>query len=315
MTTFRDTGQHHPYGLLEAFALNALDPEEELAVTEHIERCAGCADIANDHLQTASALGRLILSQEPPERLRARLFDSIDPPVPSVSLVSVSATRPPPRNWSGALSGPGSRWVRLFTPAFAVLAVVMIAVTIGLNVRISGSIDDLQSENSRLQESLDQSIETSAGLSRSSDAVSQMQDSLQRWQQTSYALAQPGNKTVVLSAARPGVDARGFLVVSEDGTAGLLMVSDLEPQQPDSVYHVWLTSGGQRYWAGEMEVDAQGNGAINLIPGNPLQQYDSIQLSRGMGVAAALAAPPGSIERAKATVGMVGDTVLAAQLR
>ena len=205
--------------------------------------------------------------------------------------------------------------VRLFTPVAAVLAVALIAVTVGLNVQIAGNLDDMQSENTQLRQRLDQSMATTTALARSSDTVTQMQGSLQQWQQTSYALAQPGNQTVVLSAARVGVDARGFLVVSGDGSAGLLMVSELMPPQPNSVYHVWLTRGAQRFWAGEMEVDEKGSGAMQLIPSLPLSNYDKIQLTQGLGVAAALATPPGSIERARASSGMVGDMVLEASLR
>ena len=306
--------------MLEAFALDALEPEEEYAVADHIEGCDACAGIADGLLRTAGLLAETVPQHGPSEHIRAQLLESIDPPVgdppvgPAPS-VSVSTIPRPPRSWSRVSSVGGSRWVRLFTPVFAVVAVALIAVTVGLNVQISENLDSLASENSQLRRSLDQNMATTTVLARSSDAVSEMQGSLQQWQQTSYALAQPGNQTVVLTAARPGVDARGFLVVSGDGMAGLLMVSDLALPQPDSVYHVWLTRGGQRFWAGEMEVDGQGSGAMQLLPSDPLQQYDSIQLSRGMGVAAALAAPPGSIERARATAGMVGDMVLVAQLR
>jgi hypothetical protein len=209
--------------------------------------------------------------------------------------------------------------VRLFTPVAAMLAVALVAVTVGLNVQIAGNLDDMQSENTQLRQRLDQSMATTTALARSSDTVTQMQGSLQQWQQTSYALAQPGNQTVLLSAARVGVDARGFLVVSGDGSAGLLMVSDLMPPQPNSVYHVWLTRGAQRFWAGEMEVDEKGSGAMQLIPhltpNDSLLNYDKIQLTRGLGVAAALATPPGSIERARASASMVGDMVLEAPLR
>ena len=313
MTTLNAASQH-PYDLLEAFALNALEPEEEQAVIEHVEWCEGCAAIADSHLQVANVLAQAIPRQEPPGRLRARLLESIDPPVASMQSVSVSTPRPP-RSWSRVSSAIGGRWVRLFTPVAAVVAVALIAVTVGLNIQISGNLDNLQAENSQLRQRLDQSMATTTALARSSETVSEMRGSLQQWQQTSYALAQPGNQTVVLTAARPSVDSRGFLVVSGDGSAGILMVSDLMPPLPNSVYHVWLTKGGQRFWAGEMQVDENGSGAMQLIPGDSLQNYDSIQLSRGMGVAAALAAPPGSIERARATASMVGDMMLTAPLR
>ena len=126
------------------------------------------------------------------------------------------------------------------------MAIALIAVTVALNVQIAGDIDNLQSENASLRNRLDQSLATTSAMARSSSTVSQMEGNLQRWQQTSLALAQQGNQTVLLSATQPGAPARGFLVVSVDGSAGILMVSQLAPPKADSVYHVWLTKGGQR---------------------------------------------------------------------
>ena len=315
MTTSSATGQH-PYDLLDAFALDALEPDEEQWVIEHLEGCSHCFTIADEGLRTAAALADSVAQQSPPENIRARLLESLDSPEeeppPSVS-VSVPFPRQP-RSWSRVTSA-GSRWVRFLVPAGAVLAVALIAVTVGLNLQIASDIDSLQSENATLRNRLDQSLATTSAMARSSSTVSQMEGNLQRWQQTSLALAQQGNQTVLLSAMQPDAAARGFLVVSVDGSAGILMVSKLTPSKPDSVYHVWLTKGDQRFWEGELAVDDSGIGTMQLIPGDSLLSYDSIQVSQGMGIAAALAAPPGSAERARATANMVGDMVLAAQLR
>ena len=309
------TGQH-PYDLLDAFSLHALEPGEEQSLIDHLELCTHCSALAEESLRAAAALADTVLQQQPPENLRAQLLDSLDTPVDEpATLVSVSVPTPrPPRSWSRVTSA-GSRWARYLVPTGAVLAVALIAVTVALNVQIAGDIDSLQSENASLRNRLDQSLATTSALASSSSTVSQMQGNLQRWQQTSLALAQQGNQTVLLSATQPGAAARGFLVVSVDGSAGILMVSQLAPPMPDSVYHVWLTKAGQRFWEGELAVDESGIGAMQLIPGDSLLNYDSIQVSQGMGVAAALAAPPGSVQRARATANMVGDMVLVAQLR
>ncbi len=315
MTTSSATGQH-PYDLLDAFSLDALEPDEEQSLIDHLELCSHCSALADQNLQAAAALASSVLQQQPPEYIRAKVLDSLGLPVedtaPSVS-VSVPAPRPP-RSWSRVTS-IGSRWARFLVPAGAALAVALIAVTVALNVQIAGDIDNLQSENASLRNRLDQSLATTSALARSSSTVSQMEGNVQRWQQTSLALAQQGNQTVLLSATQPGAAARGFLVLSVDGFSGILMASQLAPPRPDSVYHVWLTKGGQRFWEGELAVDNSGIGAMQLIPGDSLLNYDAIQVSQGMGVAAALAAPPGSAERARATANMVGDMILVAQLR
>ena len=200
-------------------------------------------------------------------------------------------------------------------PAVAVLALVAIGVSTALNLQMSDQMGAVQSENTALRRQLDQSMATTTALASASNTVSQMQGNLQRWQETSYALAQPGNQTLVLSPAEPGVDSRGVLVLSEDGREAVLMASDLETPRPDSVYHVWLTRGGQWYWAGEMDVDERGWGTMPMKSRDSLLQYDSVQISHGAGVASAMASPAGSSERAEATAGMVGDLVLVATLR
>ena len=318
MTTSNGTARH-PFDLLEAFALDALEPEEELAVSGHVEGCEVCFALVDDSLRVAAAIADAVPVTLPPAGLRGRLMDSIEsaalvPPEVSVSpSVSVSQLRQP-RSWSRVSRAITTRWTRVVAPGVAVLAVVAIVITAAVNMQMSDRMGTVQSENVQLRQQLDQSMATTAALAQTSSTVSQMQGNFQRWQETSYALAQPGNRTFGLSAAAPGVESRGVMVLSEDGREGVLLASDLPAPRPDSVYHVWLTRGGQWYWAGEMDVDERGWGTMPMTSRDSLLQYDSVQVSHGMGVAAAMAAPVGSTERAKATAGMVGDLVLVATL-
>ena len=304
----------HPYGSLEAYTLNALDPEEEQAVADHIDQCPSCAALVEQDLQVALALADSVPQAALPASLRTPNLDVTDVPSIQNSWVSVSTPRPS-RSWSRVSWTVTRRWAARLSPVVALVAVIAVALSVVLNLQFFGQLDDMQSENLRLQHQLDQGIATTDALARSSEAVSRMEGNLQRWQQTSYALAEPGNHTLVLAPARPGIDSKGTLVMSEDGREAILMASDLAHTQPDEVYHVWLTRGGQWYWAGEMNVDERGWGTMPLNSPESLLEYDSVQLSRGMGVAAARAAPAGSAERAQATSSMVGEMILVASLR
>ena len=319
MTTSNGTTQH-PFDLLEAFALDALEPEEELAVEVHLEGCNVCATLVGNNLRVAAAIADSVPASSPSPALRRRLLDTVDAagaeqPQPSVSARVQVSQRHPPRSWSRVSLALSRRWTRVLAPAVAVLALVAIGVSTALNLQMSDQMGTVQSENTALRRQLDQSMATTTALASASNTVSQMQGNLQRWQETSYALAQPGNQTLVLSPAEPGVDSRGVLVLSEDGREAVLMASDLEMPRPDSVYHVWLTRGGQWYWAGEMDVDERGWGTMPMKSRDSLLQYDSVQISHGAGVAAAMASPAGSSEGAEATAEMLGDLVLVATLR
>lgn len=319
MTT-NNARDRHPFDLLEAFALDALEPEEELAVEVHLEGCGTCATLVDDSRRVVAAMADSVPAFSPSPELRRRLLDSVgssgsEQPSLSVSpRVQVSRQRPP-RSWSRVSSALSSRWTRVLAPAVAALAVVAIVISTALNLQMSDQMGAVQSENTALRRQLDQSMATTTALVSASNAVSQMQGNLQRWQETSYALAQPGNQTLVLSPAAPSIASRGVLVLSEDGTEAVLMASDLEAPRPDSVYHVWLTRGGQWYWAGEMDVDERGWGTMPMRTRDSLLQYDSVQISHGTGAASAVASPEGSSDRAAPTAGMVGDLVLVATLR
>ena len=312
MTTNNSTYQH-PFDLLEAFALDALEPAEEQAVADHVERCETCSEIVEDNWRVLGSMAESIPAVAPPAGLRSRVMDSIDQPPVETQRVSVSRRRPA-RSWSRVTWVSSSRLVRQLGPVAAVLALVVVAFSVVINFQMSGEMDDVQSENLQLRQQLDQSMATTSALARTSDTVSHMQGNLQRWQETSYALAQPGNRELVLSPAHPDVDSTGVVVLSEDGREAILMASDLDPLTPDSVYHVWLTKGGQWYWGGELDVDDNGWGTMPINAQESLQQYDTLQISRGMGVAAAMAAPVGSNQRARVTAAMLGDLVLVTSL-
>ena len=304
----------HPFDLLEAFSLDALEPEEEQAVSDHVDRCETCSAIVGDSWRALAVMAESVAVATPSAGLRVRVLDSIEDKPPETPRVSVSL-RQPSRSWSRVTWVSNNRLIRFLTPVTAVLAIVAIAATITMNVQMSGQMGDVQSENIQLRRQLDESMATTAALARTSNTVSQVQGNLQRWQQTSYALAQPGNQTLLLSPARPGVDSTGVMVLSEDGTEAVLMASDLPPLTLDSVYHVWLTRGGQWYWAGELNVDERGWGTMPMSSPESLLQYDTVQISLGMGVAATMAEPVGSNDRARATASMVGEMVLVADLR
>ena len=274
MTTIRTT---HPEDLLEAFALDALEPEEEETVLEHLEQCSQCSGLVADYLRTATALADMVPAAEPPERVRIGLLASIEPPQEAAADITAIPRREP-RNWSGIYSGIGSRWGRLLMPVTAGAAVVVAAFLIAINVQITGERDDMMAKNSQLQESLDESRATATTqLTLASEAISQMQGDLQFLQST---LAQPGTQSLTMDPMQPNSEAWGVLALSGDGTMAVVMASELEPLTEGLAYHVWLMDGGKRTWAGDMIVDEHGWGAVALDMSTSASAFETVQVSR-----------------------------------
>lgn len=274
MTTIRTA---HPEDLLEAFALDALEPEEEENVLEHLEQCPQCSGLVAEYLRTATALADMVPVAEPPEHVRIGLMASIEPPQEATT-DKATLPRRQPRNWSGIYSGIGSRWGRLLMPVTAGAAVVVAAFLIAINVQITGERDDMMAKNSQLQESHDESMATATTqLALASEAISQIQGDLQFLQST---LAQPGTQSLIMDPMQPNSDAWGVLALSGDGTMAVVMASELEPLTEGLAYHVWLMNAGKRTWAGDMIVDEHGWGAVALDMSTSTSGFETVQVSR-----------------------------------
>ena len=298
MTTSNAT---HPEELLEAFALDALEPEEEQAVLDHLEDCTQCSALVADYLETAAVLASTVQAASPPEQVRTRLLESIEPtpePVIRPAAAAPNSARSYPRSWSRVFTVVGRRWNRVFMPVTALAAVAIAAFLIAENVQMSGEMDGMAAKNAELQETLDESRATATvQLARSSDAISQMQGNLEFLQNT---LAQPGNQSLVMDSMRPGSPSQGVLVLSGDMSTAVIMASDLEMPDGDAAYHVWLIERGQRTWVGSMEVDENGWGTMAFGMGAGKAAIDSVQISRAPLTLAA--------------AGIVGDIVLQVSL-
>jgi Anti-sigma-K factor rskA len=57
-----------------AFALHALDPDEEAAMRSHVERCRACSEAVRETEVVAAAVGGAVEQVDPPPRLRANLL-------------------------------------------------------------------------------------------------------------------------------------------------------------------------------------------------------------------------------------------------
>src|SRR5688500_14825344 len=100
--------------LLGAYALDAVDPDEALAIDDHLRECARCRAEVAEHRETAALLAHA--SSDAPADLWARIAESIDVPRPVAPLA--------PR--LGLSSRRRSRW-----PAAAALVGAAAAVVVG----------------------------------------------------------------------------------------------------------------------------------------------------------------------------------------
>ena len=269
----------HPEDMLEAFALDALDLEEELIVQDHLDNCDQCSDIVDRFQATAAELAGLVQIQGPPAGLLARVMQAIsreDPPPLAAPAPQIVPQLVP--SFGDRLID--SKLVRMLVPLGASVAMVLVVVAVTMNVRISNEVDDLKRENESLQTSLNSNLATmTAQISEASVAKSEVMETVFKLQQASYELAQPDNVSLELNPPSAGSSSQGILLVSRDGSRGVIMVSGMNPPSPSTDYHVWLMRGRDKLWVGKISVDAHGWGTVSLKLPESIMAFEKVELT------------------------------------
>ena len=264
----------HPDDLMELFALDALDLDEEQRVQDHLDGCDPCSDIVDQYHGTAAELARSVITHEPPAALRAQVMQAIsreEPPDPVV---------PDPQVPSFGDRLIDSRLIRMLVPLAASAAMVLVVLAVTMNVRISNQVDDLKDENANLQASLSSNVATmTAQISAANVADTAVMDRVLKLQQASYELAQPDNMSLELFPPASNSRSQGILLVSHDGRRGVIMVAGMEPPRASSGYHVWLMRGQDKVWAGKIGIDDRGWGTVSLVLPESIMGFEKVELT------------------------------------
>lgn len=109
--------EEHVLDLLPGFALDCLDEDEAILVTEHLTRCAGCQAELRAYQATVDQLALGVEEATPPAGLKARLLDRIQPGAPDV------AARPEVSRWQSL-----GMFMRRTTPVWGLASLILILV-------------------------------------------------------------------------------------------------------------------------------------------------------------------------------------------
>jgi len=213
----RELSHTEVVGLLGAYALDALDPNEREAVDDHARRCTACADEIAEHREVAGLLTPGWA--RPPEGLWEKIAASLEEVPPPLNLAPVIAMK---ARGSQAATATGRPRRSIGLGIAAMVAAAAVAMIGFLGVRVS---DD--------RRRIDQL------------AVGQHGDELQR--SVNAALADPGARKVNLASA-DGYRAASAVVLP-DGT-GYLVKNNLPVLSAERTYQLWALVGTSRISVG-----------------------------------------------------------------
>ena len=254
---------HQCRELLEAYALDALEAEEEERVAQHISGCEECRHLLREYREVVATLPEALSAVTPESvpasvksRLLRKLGDSLtadNSPVPDQPRIPEATQDGPPvlPRFTERRRG-NRRWLwQLVAAVLGVLLLAILAWNVQLNVALAreralrAEVADLVGQQELVLEVVDS-------------------DKTQR-----SVLLPPG----------AGSDAYGKLFTRSDMPHIVAMAARLPPPPAGQAYHLWLTRGTETQLAGVMAVDKDGFGLLIFEADQAGPVYDSSQLT------------------------------------
>jgi anti-sigma-K factor RskA len=116
-------GTEHVSELLHAYALDILDEAETIQVSQHLTGCQVCQAELQGYQQVSQQLSMAVSESQPPESLKSRLLERLQPPLTQAGLEEPTSKR----GWLSSLSMVGLR-------AWAVVSLVLVSALLLSNI-------------------------------------------------------------------------------------------------------------------------------------------------------------------------------------
>jgi hypothetical protein len=225
--------------VLGAYALGILDADEIQAVERHLETCARCRNELARYELVADSLAFVPPPAPPPTGLRSRLLAETEP---SPKQAATPVQRAPDAEHSALIVPRWTVW------AAAAAAVLLLAGIAALGILFDRARDDR-------------------------DAAESAQHLLVAY------LSAGGQATKLSEVTSDGkYYGHGSLVTAPD-LPPLVIVGGCSPTAEDRSYRVWVARGEDRTRVGELIVDEDGEGWIEIDVGEPLESFDLVGIT------------------------------------
>lgn len=251
-----------------AFALHALEPDEDITVQNHLPQCRSCQETARETELVLGGFGASVEQVDPPPRLRENVLARIKetpqlPPLPGATQRSASSESDdaPRRRAEPDRGAGGGRWARqlslrgrrrLVAAAVAVIGVLGVG---GLGVYAA-----------QVQQQRDAQIAQSQILA---EIVTQ--------------LDRPGTTHATLTTPR----GEPVAAVLTTGTQRTVVTAGLTPNdRDDTIYVVWGTSTRDPRPIGTFDVDAASAGVHSVNSAGEAEAFSGYAISVEPGRAA-----------------------------
>ena len=235
---------HRPYdGLAGLYAIGGLNRLDRDRFEQHLETCTTCVAAVTELLPVARGLSQAAPRQEPPARLRRRIFGTGQAPAPRQQ-----------RAARAAKSTTGGR----IAPVYRVIVVACLIV--------AGALGWYAAHEATRARQFRESLDASALRIQVADLdAATSRQAAEELRASAQVLAAPDVTSIRLQGqpAAPGAAGRAFLSGTQ---GGVLAASNVPPLPPGQVYQVWLVVPPNPIGVGFARVDGAGRIFATLDP-------------------------------------------------
>lgn len=280
MSQNRSENNSHPEELLEGYALDALTEDEASLVEAHLGICAQCQGIVARLQQATALLGFSVVQQSAPIHLGMQILASL----PSSEVDSLILQSPAIKN---SRRRNTSAWA---LPLAAAIVIGLFSVSLIMNLRVSGRVDQLTQDNSTVTAQLGQTTAQAQRLAQQNSALAARLDqaeihdaelvsTMHQMQVASFMSVYSDTQPLILEPPSGSGNSEGVLLIADRGNRAVLMVANMEQPPPLRTYNLWLARRGSRILLGQVQVDASGWGTLSLTPPEPVFTFDWVNLT------------------------------------
>lgn len=223
--------------LLEQYLLGTLDAPEQHLVELHLaDGCRQCQDRLAELEELSVLLASAVPQQQPPVSVWTSVAKRVE------------AESPDRTPMNGEQTPTAGFWMRNVVPWAAATAVAAALVLMVL-------------QNRELQSKLDQ---TSLQLDSLTERAAKLSGDLQRYEDATLLLGQPGMQFVDLTGVDPNPQAFGKVVLDPDKGTGIVYMYRMPKSPEGTVYQLWGLREGKPTAMGAVTVAEDGSAVLKL---------------------------------------------------
>ena len=227
--------------LIPAYALEALTPDEQALVEEHLAGCADCRTLLTEYRAVAEGLPYTVPQVTAPSHLELDLVRRLEKSEPGETMASFLVRL---RTWLAGLFRPPVRLSSVST-------VILLLALVVSNLFWLRTVRRLETQQQTLAQQL-------------------------AAQEVTLRILAQGGRIIILQGDAPAPQAIGALTLAPDRPEAVLIVDGLPPLPAGMTYQLWLIHDGQRDNGGLFQVDASGRGTLLIQAPQPLTKYQAV---------------------------------------